>query len=178
MNKHGQKKYAPEAHWYLRPLCWVQGHTRPINTKGWTAIYCQVCGRGSEGFLLTRWFWRGRNKLQWGLVWLANRLETDKGLTNWPPFRRVDGKHLNNLGTKHSCDAYSYEHIKSLIDQGDDQLLSRFISEDGWVDITDANAEEMHEYIEKAFEVESNKQERQRTMKSAGLDTPNEEATK
>lgn len=165
-----RKKYAPDARWHNRPLCWVQGHTHPVNERGWTAIYCQVCGKDSDGPLLIRWFLRSKNKLQWALVWLANRLESRRSTpTHWPPFRRVDGKDLDNLGTKHSCDAYSYEHIKSMIDQGDDQLLSRFISEEGWVDITKDNADEMADLINNSFEEESNRQERKRTMKAAGL---------
>lgn len=173
-NKHDRQKYAPDARWYFRPLCWVQGHNRPVNDKGWTAIYCQLCGKSSGARTLRGYGYLAIYKTQLGLIWLANHLERDR-LTNWPPYRRVDGKHLMNLGTKHSCDAYSYEHLKSLVEQdgpdgyGATMTVKQLLSEDGWVELTSDNAEEMHQLIEKSFEEESNRQERKRTMKAAGL---------
>ena len=99
---------------------------------------------------------------------LAKDFPTHPGY--YPRFRAIDTKHLNNLGTEHTCDAYSYEGLKSLVDQGDgDETIARFISEEGWVNITDDNAKEMIQFINESFEAESNRQERERTMKQAGL---------
>lgn len=172
--REDKQQYVPEAKWYRRPACWLTGHDRPINEKGWQAIYCGVCGQSQHHMTLLNWWRRGIFHFQLFLVNLANSLETDDSPATKTPFRRVDTKLLKDLGTKHSCDAYSYEGIISMLKQYEDDglpepKLSRLVSEDGWVDINDDNAKEITELINKSFEEASNRQERKRTMEQAGL---------
>jgi hypothetical protein len=93
-----------------------------------------------------------RYRFQNWLVDLANALEGRGSTpTPYPPFRRVDSKRLENLGTKHSCDAYSYEHLQSLMKQeGPDYTLGQLFDESGWVEIGPDNIDMVRREFAKA----------------------------
>jgi len=169
-------KYAPDARWYKYPLCVIQGHDRRTNDKGWHEIYCRTCGQSLHHMTIKGLYRRFMYRVSRGFLWLANWAYGNDGPTISPHYRGVDSKTLMNLGTEHSCDAYSYEHIKSLIEQdgpdgfGATAPLSWLISEEGWqrVGLEDIDM------INESLEQEANKQEREKTMKIMRGELPHE----
>jgi hypothetical protein len=151
----------------LLPVCWVVGHVHleDESKPGWFAIKCDRCGR--DRFNPYPWqIVRGR--IPYMFLWLANKTATNSP-SHKPQFRAID-QSLKGIGTEHSCGAYSYEHIKSYIDQrkGDGlppPLLSDLISEDGWISVEDIGAEKFLDMINDDFEKQSNKAEREETMR-------------
>lgn len=127
----------------LLPICYFMGHIEvPAPDKpGW---FLSRCGRCNKEIPYT-WFRRIKgipHEIAYNLVWLANQI--DKLQNNYPgynyPKYRAINQHIEGMGTKHSCGAYSYEHIMSLLKQYEDDglpepLLSTLISEDGWIDL-------------------------------------------
>lgn len=164
-------KYVPNAKWYRLPFCWLQGHDRRTNDRGWYEIYCRSCGQSVHHITIVGLGQRGRYKLSRALLWLANIIHGSDVPTSWPPYRAVDSKTLMDLGTEHSCDAYSYEHLKSLVEQdgpdgfGATATIAWLISEEGWKRVGLEDIDLINESLEK----EANRQERERTMKAAGL---------
>lgn len=152
----------------LLPYCWIVGHDRSEaeDKPGWFAIDCKTCGRPFN----KPYFWQViRHRIPYFFLWLANATFSNRVPGYKPNFRAID-QIIPGIGTEHACAAYSYEHIAGLIDQYKNDglpepLLKDLISEDGWVTIGEDNAEEMLDLINKSFENESNKQEREKTMR-------------
>lgn len=145
----------------LLPICCLIGHDRPESEDkpGWFSIDCQRCGRA---FGKPYWWQILRARIPYIFLWLANMF--DDTPTHNPRFRAIDQK-IKGIGTEHSCAAYSYEEIVSLLKQYEDDglpppLLKDLISEDGWVSIEDVGAEAFKDMLDKSFKAEANKQER------------------
>lgn len=174
--KQERTKYVPNAKWIKRPVCWVQGHDRPEDEDGKGGyIYCFRCGMHFASRPLRDFLSRTRYRAASATLRLANFIDNPRGRdfpTNpghYPRFRPIDTKTLMHLGTKHSCDAYSYEGLKSLVEQYKndglpDVTVAHLISEDGWIEINDDNAGEITKLINESFTEEANRQERKRTM--------------
>lgn len=121
-------------------VCYFAGHDNATEKSGWSAIKCRRCGKDTP----YEWFGRTRSipwRMARGLVWLANRIEKTRSYPGayWPVYRHIE-QQIKGIGTKHSCAAYSYEHIQSTIKQykGDGlpvPTLEDFISEEGWIDL-------------------------------------------
>lgn len=83
------------------------------------------------------------------LVGLANRLVKGSGTpASWPRYRIVDSPNERITGSKWACAAYSYENLKSLVKQYEDDGLppvtvAWLISDEGWVEITPENMQEV-----------------------------------
>ena len=162
----------------LLPLCWIVGHDNatdddPLKQYG-ALIVCRRCNRDT-----TKGHWWSKVPYQVArkLVDIANWLYELNGMSpsHSPHFRGVDGKHLDNLGTKHSCDAYSYEHLQSMMKQeGAGYTLGQLFDESGWIEINDDNASEMLALINDDFEKRSNELEREKTMRIVRGEEPNE----
>lgn len=160
------------------PACWLIGHDRPESEDkpGWFAIDCMRCGRPFN----KPYPWQVvRYKIPYMFLWLANKTAGDNVPTYYPRFRAID-QHLPGIGGKYSCGAYSYEGIASLIKQYADDglpepLLKDLISDEGWTEITEDNADEMLAAINESFETEANRQERERTMKIMRGELPRED---
>lgn len=151
----------------LLPICLAIGHVEvPSEDKpGWFKNECGRCGR----LHFKPYFWQvWRARIPYIFLWVANKTSVNSP-TYKPQFRAID-QHIDGIGGKHSCGAYSYEHIISFIDQYKNDglpepLLKDLISEDGWIEIGDDNADEIVSMINEDFERESNRQEREKTMK-------------
>lgn len=127
---------------WLRPVCFFAGHRIvPEDDKpSWFKIGCGRCGLDTH----RAWFRRIRSlpwRLERSLVWLANQLARRNNYPGayWPVYRHIDQK-IEGIGTEHSCAAYSYEGIMSLLKQyeGDglpEPTLRSLISEDGWINL-------------------------------------------
>lgn len=136
----------------LIPVCFIVGHNiiQVPDKPGWYKIDCGRCGLDTY----RRWFNRTRSipyKIEKSLVWLANRMAKREVPTYWPKYRAID-QQIKGIGTKHSCGAYSYEGIVSLLKQyeGDglpEPLLSSLISEEGWIDL-DEHPEEIQPMLD------------------------------
>lgn len=111
---------------------------------------------------------RWRYKIAERLVGLANALVWSHNSPGYnPKFRPIDTS-MPGIGTKHSCSAYSYEGLKSLVEQdgpdgfGATATVAWLLSEDGWEDITPENAERITAEINRSFTLEATKQEQER----------------
>lgn len=122
----------------LRPICWFNGHDNLTDQSNSFLIICRRCGKDTT---IPYFIWFRR--LPWCiakiLVSIANHLVKNSTPTVYPIFRPVDQK-IDGIGTEHSCGAYSYEHIQSLIKQYADDgldppLLERLVSEEGWINL-------------------------------------------
>lgn len=155
----------------------LQGHDTDMDEPGHAWIKCQRCGANWTN--IASYPWIAKRKVAETFLWLANfvdnplRRQFPKSMTHKPYYRRVDGP-LKGYGTKWTVGAYSHEHLLSMMEQeGKDYTLGQLLDESGWMEINDDNAGEMIDLINKSFEYESNRQERKKTMKQAGLeDTP------
>jgi len=86
---------------------------------------------------------RIRHSIARRFVALANKIEPKDSPAPTPYYRAVDTNVLH-LGTKHSCDAYSYEHLQSLMKQeGEGYTLGQLFDESGWVEIGPDNIDEV-----------------------------------
>lgn len=159
---------------YLRDsICWVLGHLDiPSEDKpGWSSIYCGRCGK--EIFKPYPWQ-KIYEKIRWSIprafLYLANKTYPRGRLIHYPAYRAVD-QHLDGVGGEHSCGAYSYEYLESLVEQdgpdgfGATATIAWLIGEDGWININEDNAEEVVAMINKDFEEQSNKAERERNIR-------------
>lgn len=124
----------------LKPICFFADHDDALEKPNEHLIKCRRCGTDT-----TVPFFKRIKRLPWrtalALVWLANKIAEGRHPTHDPVFRPVD-HYMPGIGTEHSCGAYSYEHIASLIKQYKDDglpepLLKDLISEDGWVNLED-----------------------------------------
>lgn len=128
---------------YLSPICFFLGHVEvPSKDKpGWFNIACGRCERDVHSVF----FRRTRSipyRIERGFLWVANRMAKSRNSypgAYYPVYRHID-QQIPGIGTKHSCAAYSYEHIVSTIEQykGDGlpvPTLDDFISEEGWIDL-------------------------------------------
>lgn len=160
---------APSKPW-LRPVCFLAGHkTVPAEGKpGWFKNDCGRCGLDVH----RPWFRRIRSipwRTERALVWLANQIARRNNYPGayWPVYRHID-QQIIGIGTKHSCAAYSYEHLQSMIEQykGDGlpvPTLEEFLSEDGWIDLEEHPEEiqPMLDEISKGVELLRTKQEQE-----------------
>ena len=126
----------------LAPICFVTGHINvPADKPGWFKIACGRCGLDVH----RAWFRRTRSipyKIERGFLWMANRMA--KPRNSWkgayfPVYRHID-QQIKGIGTEHSCGAYSYEGIMSLLKQYEDDglpepTLRSLVSEDGWINL-------------------------------------------
>lgn len=100
-----------------------------------------------------------QNKLARCLVAIANHLIKKNQLSHYPVYRPVD-TYIPGIGHKYSCGAYSYEHLKSLVEQdgpdgfGATATIAWLISEDGWREVSDMDETELR-----------------RTLAMSGIDT-------
>lgn len=127
----------------LIPVCFVWGHVIVLvpDKPGWYKSDCGRCGLSTH----YRWFRRTRSipyKIEVSLVWAANQIAKARGIPTYNPKYRPVDQQIKGLGTEHSCGAYSYEGIVSLLEQykGDglpEPLLSSLISEEGWINLED-----------------------------------------
>jgi len=82
------------------------------------------------------------------LVRIANRLVKGRELSHHPYYRPID-TYMPGIGHKYSCGAYSYEHLKSLVEQdGPDGFGARatvkwLIGKEGWKDTADMSPTEL-----------------------------------
>jgi hypothetical protein len=82
--------------------------------------------------MMLRW------KLAERLVWAANRLVRNLDTAARPHYRPVD-THMPGIGHEFSCGAYSYEGLKSLVEQdgpdgfGATATVKWLIGKEGWV---------------------------------------------
>lgn len=90
-----------------------------------------------------------RYKVAKGLVWAANRLMKDKNLPGyWPYYRPID-TYMEGIGHEFSCGAYSYEGLKSLVEQdgpegfGARATIKWLIGIEGWKKIEDMSPREV-----------------------------------
>lgn len=91
-----------------------------------------------------------KHKLAEKLVWLANRLirNTNQPPAFWPLYRPVDSP-MPGIGHKYACAAYSYEGLKSLVEQdgpngfGASVTVKWLISEEDWKDVADMDPTEL-----------------------------------
>lgn len=77
------------------------------------------------------------------LVWAANMLVRNRDLPQqWPYYRPVD-THMPGIGHQWSCGAYSYEGLKSLVEQdgpdgfGATATVAWLIGTEGWKSLAD-----------------------------------------
>ncbi|GAA2418371.1 hypothetical protein [Mycolicibacterium llatzerense] len=85
-----------------------------------------------------------RRRIARTLVWLANQLvRGDDSPAVWPLYRPVD-THIAGIGDhEFACGAYSYEHLKSLVEQdgpdgfGSTATIRWLISPEGWEPLED-----------------------------------------
>lgn len=161
---------APSRPW-MRPVCFFMGHLEvPADDKpGWYKIDCGRCGLSTH----RPWFPRTRSipyKIETGLVSLANKM--DRARDDYPgkynPKYRAIEQQIEGIGGKHSCGAYSYEHLQSMIKQykGDGlpvPTLEEFLSEDGWIDLEEHPDEiqPMLDQINKGVELLRTKEEQE-----------------
>jgi hypothetical protein len=119
--------------------------------EGWFKNDCGRCGLDIH----RTWFRRTKSipyKFERLFLWLANHMYSKRSTpTYYPKYRAID-QQLKGVGGKHSCGAYSYEGIVSLLEQykGDglpEPLLSSLISEDGWIDL-DEHPEEIQPMLD------------------------------
>lgn len=98
-----------------------------------------------------------RYKTAMGLVWLANWMAG--GMTPLTTqFARIDNHDFIDRG-----------HLESLVEQGDDMLLSAFLDDSGWVNIADLKhedgtpytAQEAADEISKSLTLEATRQEQE-----------------
>lgn len=82
---------------------------------------------------------RYRHKLADRLVWVANELVRGSGTPQyWPVYRSVDA-YMPGIGHEFSCGAYSYEGLKSLVEQdgpdgfGATATVKWLIGKEGWM---------------------------------------------
>lgn len=84
------------------------------------------------------------------LVQLANYIyPKSAGLSHFPNYRQIDGPNETITGSKWPCAAYSYEMLKSLVEQdgpdgfGATATIAWLIGDEGWKDITADNIDEV-----------------------------------
>lgn len=91
---------------------------------------------------------RIRYKIAKILVNLANKINGRDDLSRYPYFRPID-THIDGIGGKHSSAAYSYEFLKSLIEQdgpdgfGATATIQWLIGEEGWLDVEEMQPKEL-----------------------------------
>lgn len=168
------KKYAPHANWYKHPLCWAVGHNTKTDRPGHSWIFCQRCGRNMSRSHLWLW-WRTKSKLAFIFLWLANFVDNpfSKQLPNTPhhtPYFRPIDTVMPGIGDgKWDSGAYSYEGLKSLVEQDGPEGFGATMTvnwllfdKSGIIEITDDNAEETIELINKDFALEATRQEQKK----------------
>lgn len=128
----------------LVPVCFFVGHEIiPVaDEPGWYQSKCERCGLDTH----YRYFRRIISipyKIEHSLVWIANQMykHRERSGEYYPHYRPIN-QQIKGIGTEHSCGAYGYESIVSLLDQykGDglpEPLLSSLISEEGWINLED-----------------------------------------
>lgn len=155
---------------WLLPICFFIGHDIvPAEDKpGWFQINCGRCGLDTH-----RQFFRRTRNLPWtiakDLVWFANRIEKTRSYPGayFPVYRHIE-QQIPGIGGKHSCAAYSYEHIQSLLKQYEqdglpEPLLSTLISEEGWIDLEEhpEMADEVVNQLNKDLTLEATRREQE-----------------
>lgn len=153
----------------LRPVCFFTGHriVPSPNKLGWFKSDCGRCGLDVH----RTWFRRTRSvpyKIERGLVWLANWIADRRNVPTYSPKYRAIDQQLRGIGTEHSCGAYSYEGIVSLLKQYEsdglpEPLLSSLISEEGWINLEEHPEEiqPMIDEISKGVELLRTKKEQE-----------------
>lgn len=155
----------------LSPVCFFIGHVEvPADDKpGWFKIACGRCGLETH----RTWFRRTRSipyKIERSFLWLANAMSEARD--DWPgkykPTYRAIDRQIKGIGTEHSCAAYSYEGIVSLLKQYEDDglpepKLSHLISEEGWINLEEHPEEiqPMLDELGKGVELLRTKQEQE-----------------
>lgn len=90
-----------------------------------------------------------RYRLSKALVWVANRLVHNLDLPHKAPYYRPVDTYMPGIGHKYSCGAYSYEGLKSLVEQdgpkgfGARATVKWLIGEDGWRDVADIDPKQL-----------------------------------
>lgn len=83
------------------------------------------------------------------LVTMANRLIANDNSPRRKPYYRPVDTYIPGIGHEFSCSAYSYEHLKSLVEQdgpngfGATATIKWLISEEGWVKAEDMDPIEL-----------------------------------
>jgi hypothetical protein len=155
----------------LVPVCVAMGHDNSTEHPNRFLIRCRRCGRDTT----VPYFRRLRSipyRTERSLVWLANRIAKYRNpLSHWPLYRAID-QHLPGIGTEHSCGAYSYEYIVSLIKQYKsdglpEPLLKDLISEEGWINLEDnpEMAERVIDELSHVVTLEATKREQEELNK-------------
>jgi len=90
-----------------------------------------------------------RRKIASGLVRLANMLVSKPDSPHRQPYYRPVDTPMSGLGHEMACGAYSYEHLKSLVEQdgpdgfGATATIKWLIGSEGWVKVKDMEPREL-----------------------------------
>lgn len=143
-------------HVSLRPICWIGGHNTYISESE-RLIKCRSCNKDTTQ-LWIRWH-RFKFGFAAGLVWLANKLLGERSSNSW----------FHGYGQITNVDYIARSHLESLVHQGDDMLISDYLSDKGWIKLSEMKhedgssytAKEQAEMISKSFTLEATRQEQE-----------------
>lgn len=138
-----------------RLYCLFAGHNTYIDGHEWL-VHCRRCGRD----VLTAYWWqRIPSQLAAFLVTCANKLIHEKESNGW----------FHGYARISNIDYIAKSHLQSLVNQGDDMLLSKYLSDEGWIKLSDLKHEDGTPYtlqeqsalISKSLTFEATKQEQE-----------------
>lgn len=139
----------------LLPICWVIDHDTYIDGT-YFKIDCRRCGRS---IVVSYWWQRIPHKTSKTLVRLANWIIGENEANGW----------FHGYGQISNIDYIAKSHLQGLVKQGDDMLLSDYLSDKGWIKLSDLKHEdgtaytgkEQADLITKSLTLEATRQEQE-----------------
>lgn len=97
--------------------------------------------------------YKARHRIAAALVWLANRLVSVPDLPYQAQYYRPIDTHMPGIGHEFACGAYSYEGLKSLVEQdgpdgfGTHATIKWLIGVEGWQKVKDMEPRELRRLL-------------------------------